>query len=169
MADLSVGVPRNLSDATLTVKDGTGSPKTLLIALDQGTLDFDYKVKTGEVYNRQAFKSVREGRKQMHSVSFSVGFDFLSGDTSGTVPSLFEALSGTGLAATQSWTGVDAANGSKYCTNLTFEIASPGSLGKAETLIIGKFFLESFHPKEGEFATMAQIQGRCVTITSTRH
>lgn len=164
-------VTRNLSDATLTVKDGTGSPKTLLVAFDDGSLKFDRKRTIKEIYNRASIAQVREGKASMHDVSFKAGFNYISGDASASGVSLYEALHGTGLAATNSWKGTDTANGSDYCINMTFEVAAPpgGGGGKAETITFGKFFVEAFSVSEGEGADMVDVKGKCITITSVRH
>lgn len=163
-----MGAPRNLTDGVLVVKDGTGSPKTLTVVLDQGELKFSKKRKVDPVYNRGAIAAVREGRAQMHDVSMKVAFDFLSGDTSGTVPSLKEALYGDGLALSQTWVGTDAAAGSAYCVNMTLTIASPKSGEKGEVITFTKFYIESYDLTEGETANMADIKGKCISITSTR-
>lgn len=163
------GDVRNFSDGVLTVKDGTGSPKTLVVGLDQGTLKWSKKRKVDPVHNRQNIVANREGRKQMHDVSFSVAYDFMAGDTSGIVPSLKEALFGDGVAATQTWKGTDAAAGSAYCVDLSLEITSPVSTEKSETVSLLKFFVESYDVGEGETANMVDIKGKAVTVSSVRH
>ncbi len=160
---------RNLSDGLLTVQDGSSTPKTLQVALDDGSLKMTRKRKVDPIYNRQAIVANREGKHQMHDISFKTSFNVFSGDTSGTTPSLYEVLYGLGLAATLGWTGADAAAGSAYCVNIIFQITAPtGAVEKSETITIGKFFIDSYDFAEGEGADTVDIKGKCVTITSTR-
>lgn len=166
-----MGSPRNMADGVLTVKDGTTpSAKTLQVALDDGTLTWSKKRKIDTVYNRQAVAANREGKFQMHDVTFKVSFDFMAGDTSGTTPSLKEALFGDGVAATQTWKGTDAAAGSAYCVDLTLEITAPSGTGeKSETITFGKFFVSDYTGAEAEAADTVTIKGTCVTVSSVRH
>lgn len=168
-----MGAPRNLTDGTLTVKDGTGTPKQLAVVMDSGELDFEIMEPTkAPVHNRKEIVSVREGRKQLHPVTFKCGFDFLQGDTAGSTPSLHEALKGYGLATSSGWVTVGtAASGSSYCTNIIFEIVSPAGVAteKAETVTIGKFHLTSFKVVEGESQNNVEVKGLAETITSARH
>lgn len=164
-----MGAPRNLTDGVLTVKDGSGTPKTLTVALDAGELKWSRKRALNPVYNRGSIASVRKGRDQMFDVSFKVAFDFLAGDTAGTTPSLSEALHGDGLAASSGWVGKDVSNGSAYCIDLSFEITAPGDSSKSETVVLGKFFVESLDVSDGEGANMVDVKGRCLTVTATRH
>ncbi len=167
------GVPRSLKDGVLTVYDGSGSPKSLEIGLDQGELKWDRKAPTvNPVRNRTRIVQVRTGLEQMHDVEFKVAYDFLSADStvSGAAPSLSEALHGDGFAEQEGWTGTDAARGSDYCTKLVYEITAPaGSQEMSETVTLEHFFVESFAPAEGEAANMIQVKGRCINITTERH
>lgn len=163
-----MAIARNLNDGVLKVKDGSATPKSLTVALDQGELKWERKTAVQPIYDRKTIKGQRRGRDQIVDISFRVAYDFIAGDTSGTTPSLSEVLHGDGLAATLGWTSKDKTN-SDYVVDLEFTITAPSGSGeKNEVITFSKFAVTGYAPAEAEHVSMIEVKGQATAISIVR-
>jgi len=160
---------RNLRNGTLTISDGSATPKTLVVPLDSGTLSWDETpAPAAPVYDRESIVQVTRGKEVLHNVSFDCGFSALTGITGSTTPTVRDVLKKLGVALALGWTGVDNASGSAYCVNLIFALTAPETGGTGETITFGKFFEGGVSGKEGDDYNKLSIKGQCVTIAGVR-
>src|SRR6478752_5847952 len=72
---------RNLRDGELVIKDGTGTPKTLTVLLDEGDLSWTLKQRTLEVKDRGSISAghLRKGDDESVQLSFTARWTQLIG------------------------------------------------------------------------------------------
>ncbi len=157
---------RNLRDAVLTIKDGTGSPNTLVVTPDNGDVAFTVHSPTVTILNRGVLHSRRSGNDQEVDLSFSFMFSQWENATGASGVSVPDALLKRGGAA--SWvTTDDTCN--VYAVNLTFVLVDPCDTSKHETLTFSKFHAETLSFSEGNEASKISVSGKCfiTTVDST--
>lgn len=112
---------RNLRDGELTIEDGSSTPKTAAVALDNGELAWAETNPVVNVLDRGTLSHMRPGKQAPVVGSFRIRFhEFLS---DGDAASPHEALAHQGAAA--GWTSTNIDNGGVYTVRLVFTIADP--------------------------------------------
>jgi hypothetical protein len=157
---------RNLRDGNLVIRDGTGTPNTLDIPIDNGDLSFTESMPTTTIKNRGRLDHRRAGDEMEMEVSFSVKFTqyaYASGASTGV--GVVDALKKTNGAS--AWVSTHDAC-SPYSVDLVFNIIDPSDTTKQETLVFPKFHAESIQFSEGDEADTLQVSGRSFATQPTR-
>ena len=146
---------RNLRDGVLTIKDGTGTPNTLTVALDSGDLTWTQRQNRVQVMDRGSLDPPRAGDEAPVSVSFSVKLDRVSEASSPVT--VYDALTRTRSASTWNTTGVGYEG---YMVILAFVINDPEPGGSDdETITFNKFFHEALPVSEGDEFNTLEVSG----------
>lgn len=129
---------RNKQHGTITISDGSGSPKTLLIPISPGDLQFSADPNPGQiVMNRDVLSHWTIAPQTPVTGRLSIKFTEWKGKSfSGANPSVYDAMTKTGNAS--SW--VSTSTCGPYTTDMTFAIANPCSgagtgIDQAESLL----------------------------------
>ena len=148
----------NLKNATLSIVDGSGTPKVCHIKFGDGTLTFEEQKTREYLMDRGVVDEVRDGDDVPMNVSFDGRWQYISSASGATAPTPVEALKKTGPAA--SWVSTDADDCQPYCVDLILEY-DPGACGTepVETITLPKFRYESLN-FDAKNATIA-VRGRC--------
>ncbi len=158
---------RNLRDGNLTIVDGTGTPNTLDIPIDEGDLKFTDAQPTNTIKNRGVLDHRRSGDQMEMEVSFSMKFcqwSYASGSVTGISP--VDALRKLGGAS--AWTSTHDSC-SPYSVDLRFEMTDPTSAGvNKERLVFPKFHAETIEFSEGDDANKISVSGRSFATAPTR-
>jgi len=148
-------VRKSLREAVLTIKDGTGTPKTVDVIIGTGTLTWtvntpnEYEPDRGVIGTGQ----VRLADESPVDVNLTCRFiDMFS--VSGELVTPYEAVYGIGTASSDGWISAGADNCEPYA--VVFEIVftpvcSGGSPKTAETITFNEFRADScaFDPDAG--------------------
>ena len=138
-----MGQTRNLRDGVIKLKDGTGTPLELTLALDMGNLQFTEKVNHIQVKDRGVLDHTRPGDQEAVALSFGVKVDRVSEASSPYT--LRDALKAENSAS--AWVTVGNA-WEPYQLIVEFTINDPDTSGSDdETITFNKF-----HPEEIEFS-----------------
>jgi hypothetical protein len=160
-----MAVTRNLRDGTITLRDGSGTPKTLVIPISSGDFSFDINTPSFIVMNRGKIDSRKAGDQQPVDISFSVMFEQWSyGSGLSTGISVADAFLGIGGAST--WVSTDACG--PFSVDIQFDMVDPCTPGKKETLVFGKFHADKLSFKEGNEANSLSITGKALAQLPTR-
>lgn len=153
---------RNLNHGQLTIKDGTGTPKTLAIPIEVGDLSFKVTQTVNQIRDRNALVGFAKGLDQPIDLSFTIRFEEWTADPAQTAPSPADALMGTGVAAAQSW--VSTSTSGPWTSDLVFDIASPDT-SKAEKLTFSKFAVETLDFSEAAESNTLKVSGKARLTT----
>jgi hypothetical protein len=157
---------RNLANGSLKLKDGAGTPKVLVVPIDEGNVTFDETIIAHVVLNRDVLDHQTDGEEMETPVSFTMKFaEFLSqaGSALGTgapasTCSPADFIDGTfaGLTSTSGRTDV-------YTSTLEFTIANPATTGdQNEVLTFTKFHVDRLRFKEGAQYNTLIVEGRAL-------
>ena len=141
----------DLKYAVINIEDGSMSPNILEIRVGEGTLAWTEKRTVEYVKNRGLLDTVRLGDQEPVDVRFDFIWEHLkSVSTDATistdptqdpeVPSVYEALKGTGAAS--SWVSAGSNPCEPYAVNIVVVYTPPCSGDKAETITIREFRYE---------------------------
>ena len=158
---------RNLRDGTIIIKDGSATPKTLTSPISEGDMAFTVKKPTFVVLNRGVIDSRKSGDQTPTDVSFSIKFEqwsFASGASTGI--SVYDALNGSGGAATAGWVSSDACG--PFSVDIEFRINDPCNPGHYETLTFRKFHADQVSFKEGNEYNSLSITGMALVPEPVR-
>jgi hypothetical protein len=167
------GISRNLRDGQLIVQDGTTpTPLSKTIDLDEGDFKMDWKPDGGEpriILNRGALSHFRKGDEKPVSGSFSAKLSKIIADTGAgdSVPSEYEAITMTGLAA--AWVTTGLAGEPKLC-KLVVKVANPNASGRREVITLDKVKVSKVSFEEGEeydklsFEFVARVTAPTITF-----
>lgn len=114
-------VPKVRRDATITLKDGTGSPVQLIVSYEEGNLSFDTPLDDQIVIrDRSIISTVRKGDEQPITGSFSFFFrQFTSSDVGG----VRDFITGSNAYAANVSTGTTGAPYVEhFCVDLVFAV-----------------------------------------------
>ena len=98
MANVAPG-KYDLKRATLTLRDGTGTPEELAIKFDEGNLTFDVTKNREYVKDRGVLDSVRDGDQEPMSVAFQGRFNAIKASTGNDI-TVMEFLNNTNAETT---------------------------------------------------------------------
>ena len=154
-----MSVTRNLRDGTITLRDGSATPKTLVIPISTGDFAFDINIPAFIVMNRGKIDSRKTGDEAAIDISFSILFEQWSfGQGLSTGISVADAFQGVGGAAT--WVSTDACG--PFSINIQFDMNDPCTPGKKETPLFGKFHADKLAFKEGNESNSLAISGKAL-------
>lgn len=163
---------RNLTGGAITLKDGTGSPKTLLVPIDEGNLRFTRTRPAAIVKNRSALSHFTRTPDVEVPIQFTVKFTEWKGKGfTGANPSVVDALSQEGNAA--SWVSTSLCG--PYTVDISFALANPctgavAGTDQAEVLDFADFHADTIEFNEGPEYNTLVVSGRSLVTkpTSTR-
>jgi hypothetical protein len=167
------GISRNLRDGQLIVQDAaTPTVHSKTIDLDEGDFKMDWTPDGGEpkvILNRGVLSHFRKGDEKPVGGSFSAKLSKIIADTGAgdSVPSEYEALTLTGLAA--SWTTTGLSGEPKLC-KLVIKVANPNTSGRREVITLDKVKVSKVSFEEGEeydklsFEFVARITAPTITF-----
>lgn len=157
---------RNLRDGSIIIKDGSGTPKTLLIPISEGDMAFNVKKPSFTVMNRGVIDSRKAGDQTPTDVSFSIKFEQWSFASASTGISVYDALNGSGGAASAGWVSTDPCG--PFAVTIEFRIADPCNPGHYESLQFLKFHAEQTGFKEGGEYNSLSISGAALVPEPVR-
>lgn len=156
---------RNLRNGSLTLKDGSGTPKTVTDPCMDGDLSWTITNNNTIDYCRGVATGFRSGNKEPCKVSFTVKMASLLGKTahSGDPYTVYEILTNQGSTFTSTSTGA----GSPFTLDLVFTLASPDSASAYnETVTFEDFIIDSVVNSEGDPNTI-KVDGRTLSQKPT--
>lgn len=151
-------ITRNLRDAVMVILDGSGSPKTLTLVLDEGDLSWQNSKSTIEVLDRGVLHHTRPGDEVSVSLSYSAKWTQLIGRayTASEGDFLYEMVNNTG----SKYTSVAAA-GEQFCLIHRFTINDPKSASNtSEQVQFNKVYMETCECSEGDEYSVVNFSGR---------
>jgi hypothetical protein len=130
----------DLKKATLKIKDGTGTPKTLTVKIGEGNLTYSEKRNNEYILDRGVLSDVKQGDEVPMEVSFDFMWEYILGSSS-TAPSVEEALKG---ASRIGWISTDSDACRPYAVDLELEyLPTPSTCGDQEVITFPDFRWES--------------------------
>lgn len=127
---------RNIQDGVLTIKDGAVTPASITVALEDSGLRWSEQSPVKEIDDREVLSHLRPGKQQSVRMRLSLKFTEFIKQTGGSDPTLYEAITHIGAAA--SWTSANDDNGDVYTTQWEFLIVSPDSTEDDELITFSK-------------------------------
>ncbi|RTL31272.1 MAG: hypothetical protein EKK55_01090 [Rhodocyclaceae bacterium] len=157
---ISYTTTRNKQHGTITISDGTGTPKTLQIPISPGDLQFSASPNPGQVVmNRDVLSHFTIAPQTPVTGRLSIKFTEWKGKgLSGANPSVYDAMTKTGNAS--SW--VSTSTCGPYTTDMTFAIANPCSgagtgIDQAESLLFSDVLWGPFNFAEASDTDTIEI------------
>lgn len=160
---------RNLTHGQLTIKDGAGSPNSLVVGTEDGNLRFSVRRPAKVIMNRGTIAGLVEGNEEAMTVSFSAKFEEWRGRTLtayATVPSVPDALRKKGNAS--SWTSTLECG--PYCVDLQFDLSNPctaAATDQTERLVFPDFHADELGFEEGDNADVLNVSGISLALEPT--
>lgn len=159
-------ITRNLRDGELAIKDGSSTPVSLTVLLDEGDLTWTQRQQTIEVKDRGSIAAghTRKGDEESVSISFTAKWTQLLGQSVDALDphQLYETLMflpGANVAST-------SAPGEQE--TLTFEFTVLDPAGEAsEKVTFEKVYRESLTMSEGDDANLIAFSGRAFQTAPT--
>lgn len=163
---------RNLTNGQITLVDGSTTPKTLVVPIEDGNLRFSVRRPAKVIMNRGRVAGLAEGNEEPMNVSFSAKFEEWRGRTLtayATIPSVPDALRNKGNAS--AW--VSSLDCGPYCVDVRFDLTNPcaaSGIDQTERLVFPDYHCDEVGFEEGDNADMMTYSGICAALepTSTR-
>ena len=152
-------IVRNLRDGELVIKDGSGTPKTLTVLLDEGDLTWTVRSNTIEVKDRGSIAGghTRNGDEESVALSFTAKWTQLVGKSAdaGDPLQLYEMLmfeEGAGLEST-------SGAGEQKTLRFEFTVIDPAGVA-TEKITFAKVYRETITMSEGDDYNLISFAGR---------
>lgn len=158
----------DLKYCTVTLKDGSTTPKTLVIKVGDGTLTFDEKRTRHYERDRGLLDTVRDGDQEPVDLKIDMVWEFLKAIATGTPPPQpYEALKKTGAAA--AWVSSDSDLCAPYAVDVEVVYTPPCTGTPTETYLFSDFRYESIagDPKAGTLNVTGKANVTAPTVTRT--
>jgi hypothetical protein len=145
----------------MVVKDGTGTPLSLTLALDEGDLAWTNNHATREIMDRGALSHTRPGNEQVGDLSFSVKWVELLGKASHSsvdAYTLYEMVENVGGAFVST-----SGAGQQFTLKYEFTVTDPAdsTSGTGDELIVfAKAYPTSLECAEGDEYGTVKFTGR---------
>ncbi len=150
---------RNLRDGELVIKDGSSTPKTLTVLLDEGDLSWTQRQRTIEVKDRGSIAAghLRKGDDESVQLSFTAKWTQLLGKSANVADplQLYEALmfaAGSGIESTSS-------PGQQETLTFEFTVVDPAGTA-SEKIVFNKVYRETLTMSEGDDSNVIAFTGR---------
>jgi len=150
---------RNLRDGELVIKDGSGTPKTLTVLLDEGDLSWTQRQRTIEVKDRGSIAAghLRKGDEESVQLSFTARWTQLLGKSADSADplQLYETLmftAGAGIVSTSS-------PGQQETLTFEFTVVDPAGTA-SEKIVFPKVYRETLTMSEGDDSNVIAFTGR---------
>jgi hypothetical protein len=142
------GAPKDLSDATIKLEDGTTpTANSLTIAVEDGDLNFEIKQPIYNILDRGSLSHMREADEEPVTGSFSIHFMQAIKATTDSTPEVKEVMEFSGGAA--SWVTTNDDRGDVKTLTMKFEIVNPDSTLENERITFSKVRFTSIKFEEG--------------------
>lgn len=160
---------RNLRHGELTIKDGSGSPKTLLVKIAQGDVKWTVKRPSFIIKNRGKIDHRREGDEEAMDVSFGILMEQWSYDDGDTGLSPVDVILGTAIAkdSPNSWVSQDGC-GDAWSVSLLFKIYDPCDPTKWEMLEFPNWHSDQTQAAEASEANTISFSGMSLATSPIR-
>lgn len=159
-------ITRNLRDGELVIKDGSGTPKSLTVVLDEGDLSWTVRNHTLEVKDRGSVTAghTRKGDEDSVAVSFSAKWTQLIGKSADSADplQLYEMLmflSGLSLTST-------SPVGQQNTLQFEFTVRDPAGVA-GEKITFAKVYRESLTMSERDDFNHIAFTGRDFEVAPT--
>lgn len=155
----------DLKDATIKIKDGTGTPNEVTVKVGEGNLTYTEARTIQYTRDRGVLDEVREGDEEPVDVRMDFTWEYLTSvTTTGGTPTIEEALKKEGDA--HDWTSSDADACRPYAVDLEVTIApTPSACGDQEVITLSDFRWESLdHDLR---AGTVSVAGKCNVTRAT--
>jgi hypothetical protein len=157
---------RNLRDGELVIKDGSGTPKTLTVVLDEGDLSWTLRQRTLEVKDRGSIAAghLRKGDDESVQFSFTARWTQLIGKSADAADplQLYEMLmfaDGSGVTSTSS-------AGQQETLTFEFTVVDPAGVA-SEKIVFAKVYRETLTMSEGDDSNVIAFSGRSFATKPT--
>jgi hypothetical protein len=155
---MSDTVVYDLKQCTLFLYDGTGTPNTLEVKFDEGSLKYTRKRNIEYKKNRGILDTTREGDEEPLDVSFEGRFNAIV-SSSGDVVTVTEFLEQEGAASAYESTGAAC---EPYAVDLILEVEHDCGSMEDEVITFSEFRFESLG---GDFkAGTLSVSGKCNVV-----
>lgn len=171
-------IARSLKDAVLTIKDGTGTPKTVAVIIGTGNITWSVNTPKEYVLDRGLLASgtVRDADEVPMDVNLVCRYVDVNSDQGSTPAELvtpYEAIYRKGAAVTASWTSVGADPCEPYAVDLQLvhtPVCTGGTAKTVETIVFDEFRAEKcdFDPSAGTFTFSGKCKAVHPTVTRTQ-
>ena len=150
---------RNLRDGQLVISDGTGTPLTLTLALDNGDLSWSSPESDVQIKDRGNLDHVRDGDQEAIELSFSSMWTNLvnaseAGASAGSANVLYEMIENEG----STYTSVAQA-GEKYQLKYAFTVTDPAAGANTELIEFNSVYKQNLECSEGDDANTLSFSG----------
>lgn len=147
---------RNLRDGALVLKDGTGTPKTLTLLLDEGDLSWTETLDTKEISDRGVLDHTRPGSQVSCQMDFSLKWTQLISKTVSTALDYvaYEFLNNIGGGLTTT-----SGTGQQFTLKHEFTVSDPAGV-RGELITFAKVFLNTMTMGEGDEYNTIRFSGR---------
>lgn len=154
----------DLKNATILIKDGSGTPVTLEVKIGEGNLQWTERQTREYRKDRGNLSTVRNGDEEPMDVSFDFEWEYLKGGSGGSAaPTIEEALKKTGNAV--AWVSTDDDLCTPYAVDLEITNEPTAACGDKEVITLADFRWEEFsHDLRG--ATVS-CSGKCNVTTAS--
>jgi hypothetical protein len=160
------GTTRNMRDGTIIIRDGSPTPKTLTIKIDEGNFNFSVKTPSFVVMNRGRIDSRKTGDETPTDINFGVKVEQWSFDYVDTGISINDALRGIGGALAAGWVSTDECG--PFSVDIEFRMKNPCNPAQYEQLIFRDFHAEQVSFAENAEANTLQVQGNALVAEPER-
>ena len=149
---------RNLRDGELVISDGTSTPLTITLVLDEGDLSWTESEEAVQVLDRGVLAQVRPGNEVPVEISFSAKWNQLIGSSvsgSGDATELYEILNNrsSNFSSTR-------AVGEKYTLKYVFTVTAPGAVTTTDEIVTFLYvFKTSMEMGEGDEMNTINFSG----------
>jgi len=156
----------DLKKCTISFKDGTGTPKVLVVKIGEGTITYDEKRNILYDMDRGKIDSVRAGDEVPMDVRLTVRWEWLRSLTGALAPTPEEALKRIGVAATLNWKSSDPDLCSPYAIDIEIKFDPDCSDLGFETITLPDFRWESMShdPKAGTLDVSGKCNAKMATV-----
>lgn len=147
---------RNLRDGALVIKDGSGTPKSLTLLLDEGDLSWTETLDTKEISDRGVLDHTRPGSDVSCQMEFSTKWTQLIQKTvSSTLDYVvYEFLNNVGGGLTST-----SGTGQQFTLKHEFTVSDPVGL-RGELITFAKVFMNTLTLGEGDEYNTIRFSGR---------
>lgn len=154
---------RNLRDGQIVMKDGSSTPKTVTITVEEGNFTFTENFPTREILDRGALSHVRVGDEVPMTLSFSIKAMQVIGFTHTTADAnqVYELVRNLESAYTST-----RSTGERYCFDVEFTVTDPAGVA-SEKFVFEDCYDDSVTYSEGADNNTISLSMKCFRTKPT--
>ncbi len=160
---------RNLRHGEITIRDGSGTPKELVIKIAEGDMKWSVKRPSMIIKNRGVIDHRREGDQEAMDLSFSAKMEQWSYDDANTGLSPTDVILGTQVAKDAGWVSQDDC-GDAWAVSIVFRMYDPCDANREtyEELEFPAFHADSVDGQEGSETNKLDYKGTSLATDPIR-